>query len=827
MHADDTNGLPSGQAKFHSQNTDFTGVLGVEMMNAPTLQGVIQENKELLSEGASLHWLIPFEKRPIAPNWTELPKQTETSLVDSYRQNANIGIRLGEPSKINSYYLHIIDIDIRNTDLAGDAWGELLRLLPEAKSLPSVISGSGGESRHIYLLTEKPFRKKKLKKSDGFSMIFDRRLNREVKKYHWEIDLMGTGSQAVVPPSIHPDTKKPYRWERPLNLSLIGIGVGPIVQSMRVAAWGADESGLVETDDDDDDLMSIIIGAPMNLDDDQINNTLRDLPADWVEDRDHWLTVGAALHHQFEGKRQGFDRWCEWSKQSAKFDAKDSVIVWKSFKGSKNPVRMATLIQAANRAVDEELGAASDWHIQAFHSDCEPDLSHDQLALNLGKAGWDRDARYVPDLGGWLLWNGQHWETVQGMKHMTIVRAFLRSTSSNLKAWAAEKEPNGGKITDAVKVSAKSLRQDATVAAVERTARSNQCSIATADMFDADTMALGTPAGTVDLGTGELRPARRIDYLTRQTAVAPADAIPVVWLAFLERIFNGDVEIVEFMQRLAGYCLTGETREHKFFFAFGTGRNGKSTFIQTLREIMGDYAKTIPSSVLLESRNSDHPTGLAGLRAARLAVGSEIPAGKTWNESIIKDLTGGDVMTARLMRQDFFEFQPQCTLFVNGNRMPAINGVDEAIRKRMILIPFKTTIQAHEVDPKLPEKLKAEYPSILNWSIEGAVKWNRDGLKIPMSVAVSSKEYLDGEDTMGQFIKGNLVNVNDSGVRVRTGEIFERFQQWQLQQGIDRTWSSKAFSRALMERGLTVKMSKYSETYGVKMLPVGYDSDRL
>ncbi|QXN71500.1 DNA primase/polymerase domain protein [Rhodobacter phage RcIroh] len=326
------------------------------MTTAPTLASVIEQNQDLLSSGASLHWLVPFEKRPIAGNWSELPRQTETMLRDSYRSNANIGIRLGEPSKISDLYLHIIDLDIRNADLAGEAWAALLRLLPEAKSLPSVISGSGGESRHLYFLTDKPFRKKKLLKSSGYTMVFEEAKDREVKKFDWEIDMMGTGSQAVIPPSIHPVTKKPYFWERSLDLSLIGLGIGPIVPSAKVSAWGVDEVTHSDPDDeDDDDLMSIIIGAPMQLEDGQVERILGELPEDWVEDRDNWLTVGAALHHQFEGSNEGFDRWCEWSKQSAKFDAKDSARVWKSFKGSKTPVRMATLIQAAsaNRMVAE------------------------------------------------------------------------------------------------------------------------------------------------------------------------------------------------------------------------------------------------------------------------------------------------------------------------------------------------------------------------------------------------------------------------------------------------------------------------------------------
>lgn len=324
------------------------------MTSAPTLNSVIEQNQDLISSGASLHWLVPFEKRPIQDNWSEVPTKTVVMLRDSYRTNANIGIRLGEPSKVSDYYLHIIDLDIRNADLAQEAWSALLERLPEAKGLPTVISGSGGESRHLYFLTDKPFRKKKLLKSEGYSMVFDPRLNREVKKSHWEIDLMGTGSQAVIPPSIHPDTKLPYRWERELDLSMTGLGIGPIVPSGTVAGWGVDESNQSE-DDDDDDLFAILAGSPMDLEEGQVDRIIADLPEDWVEDRDHWLTVGAALHHQFEGTREGFDKWCDWSSQSAKFDRKDSARVWKSFKGSKNPVRMATLIQAAsaNRMVEE------------------------------------------------------------------------------------------------------------------------------------------------------------------------------------------------------------------------------------------------------------------------------------------------------------------------------------------------------------------------------------------------------------------------------------------------------------------------------------------
>lgn len=314
------------------------------MVSAPTLDGVLECVRPLIGAGASLHWLVPFEKRPIANDWTNVPIQFEADLRRTYQSNANIGIRLGEPSKIDDYYLHLIDLDIRNADLAAEAWAKLLELWPDAKKFPTCISGSGGESRHVYFLTERPFPKKKLAKSTGFSMVWDDKKQREVRKYDWEIDILGTGSQAVIPPSIHPDTKLPYTWGSPLDLDL------PFLMSIDAAlveSWGV-SAATAEPDEDEDDLFALVRNAPMDLDDEKIDDILDGLPEDWVDDRDQWLTVGAALHHQFEGSNKGFELWNEWSKQSPKFDVKDSARVWKSFKGSKHPVRMASLIQAVN-----------------------------------------------------------------------------------------------------------------------------------------------------------------------------------------------------------------------------------------------------------------------------------------------------------------------------------------------------------------------------------------------------------------------------------------------------------------------------------------------
>lgn len=327
------------------------------MANAPTLDSVLDSVRPLIEAGASLHWLVPFEKRPIENEWSKAPFQNEAALRKSYRENANIGIRLGEPSKTEGGYLHLIDLDIRKPELASEAWARLFELWPAARSFPTGISGSGGESRHVYFLTAAPFPKKKLAKSAGFTMVWDTAKEREVRKYDWEIDLYGTGAQAVLPPSIHPNTRLPYRWEQTLELDFPMLME---VETSLVEQWGVSVSS-AQSEDDGDDLFAIMRAAPMDLAPEKVDEIMRDLPTDWVDDRDQWLTVGAALHHQFEGANEGFERWNEWAKQSPKFDAKDSARVWRSFKGSKHPVRMATLIQAVNtRKMALDLGLDDD-----------------------------------------------------------------------------------------------------------------------------------------------------------------------------------------------------------------------------------------------------------------------------------------------------------------------------------------------------------------------------------------------------------------------------------------------------------------------------------
>jgi predicted P-loop ATPase len=329
------------------------------MGTVPTQSEILDAARPLVAAGLALHWLRRREKAPIEADWPTAPFHTIESLTAAYRQGSNIGIRLGEPSHTAAGYVHLIDIDIRDPNQAADAWAALLKLWPDAKSAPFVLSGSGGASEHRYFVTEKPLRSKKLAVSPGFELVFDPKKGREVKKRDWEIELFGTGKQAVLPPSIHPDTGNPYTWGLPIAADLLELGIGPILSAETVQSWGVSTDDLAL--DEDDDLFALVRAEPMGLSEAEIAAAVGGLPPEWVEDRDCWLQVGQALHHEYQGGAPGFERWCEWSRQSAKFDIQDQKRVWKSLRErSKNPVRMASLIKAAG-----------DYRLAVAHADME------------------------------------------------------------------------------------------------------------------------------------------------------------------------------------------------------------------------------------------------------------------------------------------------------------------------------------------------------------------------------------------------------------------------------------------------------------------------
>lgn len=412
-----------------------------------------------------------------------------------------------------------------------------------------------------------------------------------------------------------------------------------------------------------------------------------------------------------------------------------------------------------------------------------PALSEEALALQFADRHAD-ELRYVSAWGRWFVWSGVRWEPEETLLPLDLARRICRD--------AANRAESAGR--------AAKLAAGATVAAVERLARADRRLAATPEIWDRDPDLLNTPAGIVDLKTGTLQGHRRENFSTKAAAVAPAPAgtqCPL-WTAFLHRITDGDRELSRYLQLLSGYCLTGSTREHALFFGHGTGRNGKSVFVNTLSGILGDYAAIAPMETFVASHGDRHPTELAALRGARLVVASETESNRKWAEARIKQITGGDPIAARFMRKDFFTFTPTFKLFVVGNHKPSLASVDEAIRARLHLVPFVVTIPAEERDADLPEKLRAEWPAILRWAIEGALLWRTEGLPRPRVVQAATDEYLADEDVLSLWIEDRC---RRSPLAHETAsDLFASWRAWAEAAG-EAAGSQKAFSQGMQARG--------------------------
>jgi putative DNA primase/helicase len=267
--------------------------------------------------------------------------------------------------------------------------------------------------------------------------------------------------------------------------------------------------------------------------------------------------------------------------------------------------------------------------------------------------------------------------------------------------------------------------------------------------------------------------------------------------ALPDRVTGSDSELIAYERRVLGYALTGIVREHALFFGYGTGANGKSVLLSTVAGILGDYHKTAPIETFTASNVDRHPTDLAMLRGARLVTATETEEGRQWAESRIKSLTGGDRVSARFMRQDFFEFMPQFKLFIAGNHRPGLRSVDEAIRRRFHLIPFAVTIPAEERDSELTEKLKDEWPGIMAWIVEGCLEWQSEGLAAPEAVTAATAEYLESEDAIAAWI--DECCERDVNAWAGSSALFASWASWATKAG-EAVGSQKKFSQKLAER---------------------------
>jgi putative DNA primase/helicase len=369
------------------------------------------------------------------------------------------------------------------------------------------------------------------------------------------------------------------------------------------------------------------------------------------------------------------------------------------------------------------------------------DLQPSEHAIALEFTRRHRDnLLYDHDAGAWYLWDASRWR-----KEATGL-AFERC-----RRIAAAGE--GGRA----------MQKASVASGAERFARSDRAHAVESSCWDSDPMLAATPGGpTIDLGTGATRPPNPADRMTKVLGFVPEDGEPVLWLRSLREWTGGDEEQVRFLQQFLGYCLTGLTDEHALLFLFGSGGNGKSVFLNTVLAVMGEYAMTAGMETFTASKNERHSTELARLRGARVVTGSEVEEGKEFNSARIKQATGGDPITARFMHKNDFTYNPQFKLIFSANDQPRLHQVDDAMKRRINMLPFlhKPPVP----DPFLEQNLKLEGGRILNWMIAGCLDWqlNRakrggSGLIRPDAVKAATADYFEGQDVFNQWIEERCV----------------------------------------------------------------------
>lgn len=423
-------------------------------------------------------------------------------------------------------------------------------------------------------------------------------------------------------------------------------------------------------------------------------------------------------------------------------------------------------------------GTLSD--IPANEDDRGFELTEDGIALAFAARHRD-ELRYDHHQRAWFRYDGRAWRK----EETQLAFAWARALCRDMKRQALGTATNG---------ELKAMTKAATYAAVETIAKADRAFAVTSEIWDRDPWLLGTPGGTVDLRTGKLRPAKQSNFISMLTAMAPAETADCpVWLKFLDQITQSDKAVQGYLQRRGGYCLTGITTEQDVMFAWGPGGNGKSTLLNTMYFIMGNYAVNAAIDTFVVTHGDKHTTDLAMLHRARLVITTEIDEGRTWDTARLKTMSGQDPITARFMHRNNFTFMPQFKLAISGNHKPNFRSVDDAIKRRISLVEF---LRRFPVNKKLADQIKREAPGILRWMIDGCLEWQRSGLNPPQSVNAATEEYLAEQDATSRWIDECCIRSGWGS----SASLYGSWRAWAEARG-ERVGTSMGLSEALKKLG--------------------------
>jgi putative DNA primase/helicase len=416
------------------------------------------------------------------------------------------------------------------------------------------------------------------------------------------------------------------------------------------------------------------------------------------------------------------------------------------------------------------------------------------------------EARYSCDSRAWFLWDGRRWAKDPGR----TVHQLAIETAKTLAVEAGKAGVREQLFWAARSQSARGIRDMITVAESLLEVRQS--------VFDTHPWQFNCRNGTLDLRTGELREHNPSDFITRLAPVefSPKAECPT-FMGFLNRIVDGNQTLIAFLQRALGYSLTGSTAEQCLFLMLGSGANGKSTLLNTVRSVMGEYAATTAMNTLMVRSANSPSNDIARLQGARFVTATEAELGQRVAEAKIKHMTGGDMISARYLYQEYVEFLPEFKLWLATNELPRIEGVDEGTWRRIRLILFNVTIPPNERDATLPLRLQAELPGILNWMLEGCLEWQRSGLKPPQEVLLATRDYRTDMDLVAQFIEDDCALEDKAEATAK--DLYARYLEWCVANGHD-PLKQMIFGQRLKARGLRqVRTRKARSWSGIRLRP--------
>jgi putative DNA primase/helicase len=673
-----------------------------------------------------------------------------SEILDWYERGGNIGKQMGEASD----WRGAVDCDCP----------EAVKLAP--RFLPDTLRlGKGSGVPDVYLYRSPGLGFKKFADLDGSTLI-------DLKASD-----NGAGHQIAVPPSIHPE-KGPYRWEHGYNPAAIA---GVPASDLRAAVGALAVATLITRHLPDRGRHNLAMALAGYL--------LRNGEA--VEDVEH-LLVSA-----WEARKAPRDH-----VEDVRRIVADTAEKLKRGEPATGGRTLEELVPGAPAKIAKFLGWERADNRDGRRNYTRSDLGNAERFVDMH----GDKVRWCPARKSFFLYDDTRWAPDERGHVVKLAHETARSIFKD-----AAHETDEAKQKEIAKFAVASQNKNRIDGLLSQAKPYLAVGM---DELDRDPWDLNCANGTLDLRTGELRAQDPADLITR---VAPVEYAPDARCPRFERFLKEtlvDEAVITFMKRYAGYTLTGITRERALAILHGGGKNGKSTFVEILQDVMGGYAQNTDAETILAKKYQGVGNDVAALKGARFVSAAEVERGRRLAESKVKQLTGSDTVTARFLFGEPFDFRPQFKLWLSTNNKPVITGVDDAIWDRIRLVPFEQRFEGSKADLKLPEKLREELPGILAWMVEGCLEWQEHGLGEPERVKAATDQYRSDMDTLAAFIEDRCIVRRDAVAQATP--LYKEYRMWCDDAG-ERPETQKTFGMRLTERGFESARSSSGVNKGRKI----------